>query len=130
MYIINVSYSTWAPPLSVGTKCISPEKYFNEILLEQRINYLKIVIIFATYHIMRAKWTYCAGTRPYWPLGRLLFKQLFCTTKISLPNNVFHKVLLFDCTHVSVKKLLITIYLQKDYLSDDDIYNQYISLKM
>ena len=40
----------------------SHRTYFEEILLELRINSYKVGIIFAVYRRMRSKWTYWAGT--------------------------------------------------------------------
>ena len=49
------------PPSSTGTKLISPSKIYNELLLEQSMNSLKVGVFFATYQIMRARGESWAG---------------------------------------------------------------------
>ena len=43
------------PNSITGTKLISPPEYFDEILLEKRLNNYKVGIIFDKYQIMRVK---------------------------------------------------------------------------
>ena len=56
--LIYITYfqHLFTPPFSEGTTIISSTKKSDELLLNHRLNYYKVLTIFATYQRMRAKW--------------------------------------------------------------------------